>query len=41
MKFGDWVTHFPAGNEDLAVGDMLTASSTGGAVILKFSPLAS
>ena len=39
MKFGDWITHLPAGNEDLAVRGMSTASSTGGGVILKLSPL--
>lgn len=38
MRFVDWITHHPDGNEDSVVGGTLTACSTGGDVILKFSP---
>ena len=39
MRFGAWMTHLPAGNEDLVVGGRPTASNTG--VILKLLPLVS
>lgn len=37
MRFGDWINHHSAGagNENLVVGGMLTASSSGSGVIVK------